>query len=61
MKPLLNGKRGGVIIIRGHEIIMPEKDKTLRDHKDVAKEFYSYFKSIVSSQTSQASPKKIYN
>ena len=44
MKPLFNEKRSRV----SNEVVMLEKDKILRDDNEVAKEFHSYFNSIVS-------------
>ena len=45
VKPLFNEKGSGI----SNEVVMFEKDKTLRDEKEMAKEFHSYFNSIVSS------------
>ena len=45
MKPLFNEKGSGV----RNEVVLLEKDKILRDDNEVAKEFHSYFNSIVSS------------
>ena len=45
MKPLFNEKGSGV----RSEVVLLEKDKILRDDNEVAKEFHSYFNSIVSS------------
>ena len=45
MKPLFNEKRSRV----SNEVVMPEKDKILRDDNEVAKEFHSCFNSIASS------------
>ena len=45
VKPLFNEK-GNVV---SNEVVLLEKDKILRDHNEVAKEFHSYFNSIVSS------------
>ena len=44
VKPLFNEKRSRV----SNEVVMLEKDKILRDDNEVAKEFHSYFNSIVS-------------
>ena len=45
VKPLFNEKGSGV----SNEVVLLEKDKILRDDNEVAKEFHSYFNSIVSS------------
>ena len=44
MKPLFNEKGSGV----SNEVVLLEKDKILRDDNEVAKEFHSYFNSIIS-------------
>ena len=43
MKPLFDEKGSGF----GNEVVLLEKDKILRDDNVVAKEFQSYFNSIV--------------
>ena len=45
VKSLFNEKGSGV----SNEVVLLEKDKILRDDNEVAKEFHSYFNSIVSS------------
>ena len=45
VKPLFNEKVSAV----SNEVVLLEKDKILKDEIEVAKEFYSYFNSIVSS------------
>ena len=45
MKPLFNEKGSRV----SNEVVLLEKYKILRDDNEVAKEFHSYFNSIVSS------------
>ena len=45
MKALFNEKERGV----SNEVVLQEKDKILRDDNEVAKEYHSYFNSIVSS------------
>ena len=45
VKPLFDEKGSGV----SNEVVLLEKDKILRDDNEVAKEFHSYFNSIVSS------------
>ena len=45
VKPLFNEKGSRV----SNEVVMLEKDKILRDDNEAAKEFHSYFNSIVSS------------
>ena len=45
MKLLFNEKGSAV----SNEVVLLEKDKILRDDNEVAKEFHSYFNSIVSS------------
>ena len=44
VKPLFNEKGSGV----SNEVVLLEKDKILRDDNEVAKEFHSYFNSIIS-------------
>ena len=43
VKPLFNEKGSRV----SNEVVMLEKDEILRDDNEVAKEFHSYFNSIV--------------
>ena len=45
VKPLFNEKVSAV----SNEVVLLEKDEILKDKIEVAKEFYSYFNSIVSS------------
>ena len=45
VKPLFNEKVSAV----SNEVVLLEKDEILKDKIEVAKEFYSYFSSIVSS------------